>query len=70
VKDGIEDTMNKEVVFVTLSESEGSQILRLRLRMTSGAGLIIVSVILSGSEGSTTSRFFVASLLRMTSGLT
>jgi hypothetical protein len=38
--------------------------------MTSGAGLIIVSVILSGSEGSTTSRFFVASLLRMTSGLT
>jgi hypothetical protein len=52
MKDGIEDTMNKEVVFVTLSESEGSQILRLRLRMTSGAGLIIVSVILSGSEGS------------------
>ncbi|GEM_PF-4915954 len=34
--------------------------------MTSRADIIIVSVILSDSEGSTTSSFFVASLLRMT----
>gem|GEM_PF-6271641 len=33
------NAMNKEVVFVTLSVSEGSQILRLRLRMTSRTGL-------------------------------
>jgi hypothetical protein len=41
-----------EHLFVILSESEGSQILRLRLSMRPGADLIIVSVILSGSEGS------------------
>ncbi len=34
--------------------------------MTSRADIIIGSVILSGSEGSTSSGFFVASLLRMT----